>query len=92
MNLFMNNNQFLKSLKLLTHPYIFVLKEGNNIETDYLDYKLLMLKIGHTERMPSPQPIKTSEVQLIKAVRSVGTTSDLNHQNPVDTPVFPNKS
>ncbi len=28
------------------HPYIFVLKEGKEINSDFLDYSLLLLQVG----------------------------------------------
>lgn len=36
------------------HPYVFVLKEGNEIHKDFLDYSLLMLQVGQAELLPSP--------------------------------------
>ena len=50
----MTKQDLLKSLKLMVHPYLFVLKEGSDIEENYLDYSLMMLKIGPMERIPSP--------------------------------------
>jgi hypothetical protein len=42
----------------MIHPYIFVLKEGSDIEKDRLDYSLMMLKIGPAEHFPSPTTLK----------------------------------
>ena len=50
----MAENHLLKSLQLLVHPYVFILKEGDDIESNPLDYSLLMLKLGTTERLQSP--------------------------------------
>jgi hypothetical protein len=47
--------RFSKDLRLILHPYIFVLKEGGEIRADYLDYSLLMLQIGCQETIPSPK-------------------------------------
>ena len=43
-----------KDLKLILHPYIFVLKEGKKIQADYLDYSLLMLQVTSPEIVKSP--------------------------------------
>jgi len=47
----------------MIHPYIFVLKEGSNIEKNRLDYTLMMLKIGPTEYYPSPSTLKKEVVK-----------------------------
>lgn len=44
-------------LKLLLHPYVFVLKEGREISHDFLDYSLLMLQVTCPEKIKSPQSI-----------------------------------
>ena len=44
-----------QDLKLLLHPYIFVLKEGRKINNDFLDYSLLMLQVTCPETIHSPQ-------------------------------------
>lgn len=62
-----------KRLKLLVHPYIFVLKEGRDIQGNFLDYNLLMLQVNCPETIRSPKndidkSIKAvSEFDLIKA-------------------------
>lgn len=43
-----------KEIKLLMHPYVFVLKEGGQITNDYLDYSLLMLQVTCPEKLKSP--------------------------------------
>lgn len=37
------------------HPFVFVLKEGREIHTDFLDYSLLLLQVGQADVLPSPQ-------------------------------------
>lgn len=37
------------------HPYVFVLKEGNEIQDDFLDYSLLLLQVGQADILRSPQ-------------------------------------
>jgi hypothetical protein len=34
--------------------YIFVLKEGQSIQEDFLDYSLLLLQVGQAVVLPSP--------------------------------------
>lgn len=41
-------------LKSILHPYIFVLKEGQKIKKDFLDYSLMMLFLHSRETIPSP--------------------------------------
>lgn len=43
-----------KELKLILHPFVFVLKEGKEIKQDYLDYSLMMLQVGRPEILKSP--------------------------------------
>lgn len=43
-----------KDLKLLAHPYVFILKEGSDIQGDFLDYNLLMLQVNCPETIRSP--------------------------------------
>jgi hypothetical protein len=40
------------------NPYIFILKEGKQIQENYLDYSLLLLKIGQVTVLPSPHRAK----------------------------------
>ena len=44
-----------KDLKVILHPYLFVLKEGKKIQKDFLDYSLLMLQVSSLEVIPSPR-------------------------------------
>lgn len=59
-----------KRFDYFLHPYLFVLKEGNEIKKDYLDYSLLMFQVGHVPVLPGPsQPIKlfsTSPIRMLK--------------------------
>lgn len=41
------------------HPYIFVLKEGLEINKNYLDYSLLLLQVGKPDIIPSPKNMKS---------------------------------
>lgn len=62
-----------QNLKLILHPYVFVLKEGIEIKKDYLDYSLMMLMVASPETIKSPVghpkeiPTEVSEVEFLKA-------------------------
>lgn len=43
-----------KDLRLLAYPYIFVLKEGQKIQTNPMDFSLLMLQVTSPEVIKSP--------------------------------------
>ncbi|MGE4574625.1 MULTISPECIES: hypothetical protein [Parachlamydia] len=45
--------KFSKDLKIILHPYIFVLKEGK-IQENMLDYSLMMLQVSCPETIKSP--------------------------------------
>ncbi|MBS4169014.1 hypothetical protein [Parachlamydia sp. AcF125] len=45
--------KFSKDLKLILHPYMFVLKEGK-IQENMLDYSLMMLQVSCPETIKSP--------------------------------------
>lgn len=47
--------RFSKDLKVILHPYLFVLKEGQEINKDFLDYSLLMLQVSCPETIRSPK-------------------------------------
>lgn len=42
------------------HPYIFVLKEGEGIQKDFLDYRLLLLQVGQPDVLSSPNKVKST--------------------------------
>lgn len=52
------------------HPYVFVLKEGTEIQEDFLDYSLLLLQVGQADILPSPNSLKynplTTAIQLFR--------------------------
>jgi hypothetical protein len=51
------------------HPYIFVLKEGKEINKNFLDYSLLLLQVGQVDILPSPnnlKPYPTAAIQFLK--------------------------
>lgn len=43
-----------KPLDHLLHPFVFVLKEGTKIQSDFLDYSLVLLQVGQAQTLPSP--------------------------------------
>jgi hypothetical protein len=50
-------------------PYVFVLKEGQEIHKDFLDYSLLLLQVGQADILPSPhnlKPLPLTSIQLVK--------------------------
>lgn len=58
-----------KNFDHLLHPYIFILKEGKEIQRNFLDYSLLLLQVGQSDILPSPHnPSKASTpiIQLLK--------------------------
>lgn len=58
-----------KPFEHFLHPYVFILKEGNEIQSDFLDYSLLLLQVGQMEILPSPQrhiKVSTPLAQLLK--------------------------
>lgn len=49
------------------HPYIFVLKEGPEIQSNFLNYSLLLLQVGQADILHSPQNSKArTSIQLFK--------------------------
>ncbi len=51
------------------HPYIFVLKEGREINHNFLDYSLLLLQVGQADIIHSPNSLKSLPsltIQLVK--------------------------
>lgn len=62
-----------KDLKYILHPYIFVLKENRDIQSDLFDYSLWMMRMGSPETIRSPQSLEDNlgmfidEFDLIRA-------------------------
>lgn len=54
------------NLKGILHPYLFVLKEGGGIKSDYLDYSLMMLLINSSETIKSPYKEKTKLSDIVQ--------------------------
>jgi hypothetical protein len=46
----------------LTHPYVFLLKEGSAIHKNFLDYSLLLLQVGKPDVLYSPNTRQKSQV------------------------------
>lgn len=50
---------FSKQLKLLLHPYVFVLKEGKGFSKDSMSYDLMMLQVNNEViKSPANAPAK----------------------------------
>lgn len=62
---------FSKQLKLLLHPYVFVLKEGKCFSKDCMSYDLMMLQVSN-EIIKSPSSVlvekdeEQEELELLK--------------------------
>lgn len=56
---------FSKQLKLLLHPYVFVLKEGKRFTSDCMSYDLLLLQVNN-EVIKSPTTITIDKEALQK--------------------------
>jgi len=65
-------HQYNKDLKFLIHPYAVALKEGPNIEDDYMDYSLMLLKVTNPDIIASPGA-KKSQVMHMPAYRTAST-------------------
>ncbi|MFI0434722.1 MAG: hypothetical protein ACH350_03205 [Parachlamydiaceae bacterium] len=48
-----------KPFEHFLRPYLFVLKEGKEINEDFLDYSLLLFKVGFADVLPSPHNVKS---------------------------------
>lgn len=52
------------------HPYIFLLKEGNAIHKNFLDYSLLLLQVGKPDILYSPdRQLKSQTYPLVNLIR-----------------------
>jgi hypothetical protein len=58
-----------KNFEHLLHPYIFVLKEGKQINHDFLDYSLLLLQVGQADVIPSPNQTHKTSTPVIQLLR-----------------------
>ncbi len=58
-----------KQFDYILHPFVFILKEGAEINDNFLDYSLLLLQMNQVVTIRSPQPHKNSSplVQLLKS-------------------------
>lgn len=61
-----------KPFEHFLHPYIFILKEGLEIQNDFLDYSLLLIQLSKADVLPSPQSylnknkFSNPNIQLLK--------------------------
>lgn len=57
-----------KPFEHFLHPYVFVLKEGKEINQNFLDYSLLLLQVGIPDVLPSPNsnPLLPSVIHFLK--------------------------
>lgn len=75
------SSRFRKDLNQILHPYMFVLKEGNEIAKDLLEYSLLMVSVGNPQTIPSPKnfnnipPSSNPDFDYLKASISLGLDS-----------------
>ncbi|MEM1282253.1 MAG: hypothetical protein AAGG81_01725 [Chlamydiota bacterium] len=77
-----------KDLQSILHPYLFVLKEGVDIENDYLDYSLLMLHVSSTEVIHSPGSSKVMSFLPTALIISEQVASDNNQANQPEPSIF----
>jgi len=54
------SSQFSNDLKPMLHPYAFILKEGEEIKEDLLDYSLVMIHVNCREVIKTPREGKPS--------------------------------
>ncbi|CRX38516.1 hypothetical protein [Estrella lausannensis] len=73
----------MKSIKHLIHPYIFVLKEGAEIEQNRLDYTLVMLKITPAEHFPSPADTSAAPESLSVSSKTLPPPLKRRKKEPV---------
>ncbi len=65
-----------KDLQDLLHPFAFILKEGEDIDNNFLDYSLLMLKVSHPEVIRSPGSDKVMRFLQAALALKAKTLSD----------------
>lgn len=56
-----------QDLKLLIHPYVFILTEGKNLSKNLLDYKLMILQMSCPETIKSPPNVPKLKLMPGKA-------------------------
>jgi hypothetical protein len=68
-------------LRQIVHPYMFVLKEGQDFHSDCLDYSLMLLHVNCLETFPSPR------FEQIAATISRSAIANLAHSAPEQSEV-----
>ncbi len=48
-----------KDIKLMLHPYAFILKGGDKIDEDLLDYQLMIVQVHCPETIKSPENVRS---------------------------------
>lgn len=65
-------------------PFMLMLKEGDEIEQDYMDYKLVMLNVGSSERIRSPKiPGHHKATRPLIEMMPKGNTQILTSNDPL---------
>lgn len=54
-------------LRTILHPYIFVLKEGKEINDNFFDYSLMMMLINSNETIRSPAGLRKTKKKIKKS-------------------------
>lgn len=62
------------NLKGILHPFLFVLKEGGGIKSDFLDYSLMMLLINSSETIKSPYQQKKTLSDIVPDMDIMGSS------------------
>lgn len=73
-----------RDLRAILHPYLFVLREGLDIQADYLDYSLLMLHVSPPEVIQSPGSVKTMNLLPAALMLSEQHAYDNRHASTQD--------
>jgi hypothetical protein len=58
-----------KSVDTFLHPFVFALKEGKEINSNFLDYSLLLLQVGRADVLPSPHRSKKTSTPVFQLLR-----------------------
>lgn len=63
---------FSKQLKLLLHPYVFVLKEGKGFSKNSMSYDLMMLQVNNEvikspKQLSEPNQTPQNELEMLKS-------------------------